>query len=35
MRPIAGVDHIPDQEHLGAFFTAAETVLAVVSSRLR
>jgi hypothetical protein len=31
----ATLDVIPDQAHLGTFFTAAETVLAAVSSRLR
>jgi pimeloyl-ACP methyl ester carboxylesterase len=31
----ATLDVIPDQAHLGAFFTAAETVLAAVSLRLR
>jgi hypothetical protein len=31
----ATLDLIPDQAHLGAFFAAAETVLAAVRSRLR
>jgi pimeloyl-ACP methyl ester carboxylesterase len=31
----ATLDIVPDQTHLGAFFAAAETVLAAVSSRLR
>jgi hypothetical protein len=31
----ATLDVVPDQTHLGAFFAAAETVLATVRSRLR